>query len=392
MQNDITDTGHNIATLTWRYKKKKLMRFGGESNGRFKLERHIASGTFGDVYLCRDLEPAQDPYEVGKVVERCCAIKVEKESSNYRQLQVERKILSTLKGNLGIPKIFYFGNIEGNDYLTMELLGPSVEDLFNFCFRKFTLKTVLLLFEQMLCRVQLLHDAEYVHRDLKPDNFLMGINSKYCKVYLIDFGLSKKYCDIRLGLAHVPNRSRGVLLGTPRYISLTTHRGTDHARRDDFESLIYVLIYLLKGELPWQGIAANTKNQRYQKIAELKASYPPDVLCKSLPVEFTILSNYVRHLGFMQRPDYNYVRYIFRHLFNINQYSYDGQFDWLILARKLADTRDQSLNAQIGFKMRKLAFTKFYKHIHDKSSTKRSFKNYLKDFKMWLGYLQERYF
>ena len=85
----------------------------------------------------------------------------------------------------------------------MDLLGPSIEDLFNFQKRKFTLKTTLMLGDQMLSRIEYIHSKGYLHRDLKPDNFLMGVGKKKTQVYAIDFGLAKKYKDSKTGL-HIP--------------------------------------------------------------------------------------------------------------------------------------------------------------------------------------------
>ena len=150
----------------------------------------------------------------------------------------------------GIPNVLWYG-IEG-DYkaMVMELLGHSLEDLFQYCGRKFTLKTVCMLADQMISRLEYMHTNNFIHRDMKPDNFLMGNGTKRSSVFLIDFGLSKRYKDAKTG-EHIPYRDNKSLTGTARYASVNTHIGIEQARRDDMESIGYILLYFLKGSLPW---------------------------------------------------------------------------------------------------------------------------------------------
>ena len=145
--------------------------------------------------------------------------------------------------------------------MVIELLGPSLEDLFNFCGRKQSLKSTLLLADMLLQRIETMHRKGYIHRDLKPENILMGLEDQASTLFLIDYGLAKKWRD-ESG-KHIPMREGKSLTGTARYASANTHLGLEQSRRDDLEGAGYVLLYLLKGELPWQGLRAHNKDEKY---------------------------------------------------------------------------------------------------------------------------------
>ncbi|XP_060215890.1 casein kinase 1-like protein 11 isoform X2 [Lycium barbarum] len=235
-----------------------------------------------------------------------------------------------LQGGMGIPHLKWFG-VEGeHSAMVIDLLGPSLEDLFNYCNRKFTLKTVLMLADQLINRVEYMHSRGFLHRDIKPDNFLMGLGRKANQVYVIDFGLAKKYRDLHTH-KHIPYRENKNLTGTARYASVNTHLGVEQSRRDDLESLGYVLMYFLRGSLPWQGLRAGTKKQKYDKISEKKVLTPIEVLCKSYQSEFTSYFHYCRSLRFDDKPDYSYLKRLFRDLFIREGYQFDYVFDWTTL-------------------------------------------------------------
>lgn len=214
--------------------------------------------------------------------------------------------------------------------MVIDLLGPSLEDLFNFCNRKFTLKTVLMLADQMISRIEFAHSKCFIHRDIKPDNFLMGLAKRANVVNIIDFGLAKKFRDVKTHI-HIPYRENKNLTGTARYASINTHLGIEQSRRDDMESLGYVLMYFLRGALPWQGLKAVTKKMKYEKISEKKIATPIEVLCKGHPLEFVTYFQYCRSLRFDDKPDYAYLRKLLRELFARECYTWDYLFDWTIL-------------------------------------------------------------
>ena len=162
---------------------------------------------------------------------------------------------------------------------------------------------------------------------MKPDNFLMG--SQKNMVYLIDFGLSKRYKDPKTG-QHIPYKDRKSLTGTARYASVNTHIGIEQARRDDLESIGYILVYFLKGILPWQGLAGKTKDDKYERIKEKKIQTTVETLCKGIPDEFGKYIQYCKNLNFEEKPDYNFCRSLFRQLMTSRGYEFDGKWDWLL--------------------------------------------------------------
>ncbi|XP_010935955.1 casein kinase 1 [Elaeis guineensis] len=287
--------------------------------GKFKLGRKIGSGSFGELYLGVNIQSGEE-----------VAIKLESVKTKHPQLHYESKLYMLLQGGTGIPHLKWFG-VEGEyNIMVIDLLGPSLEDLFNYCNRKFSLKTVLMLADQLINRVEYMHSRGFLHRDIKPDNFLMGLGRKANQVYIIDYGLAKKYRDLQTH-KHIPYRENKNLTGTARYASVNTHLGVEQSRRDDLESLGYVLMYFLRGSLPWQGLKAGTKKQKYDKISEKKMLTPVEVLCKSYPSEFISYFHYCRSLRFDDKPDYSYLKRLFRDLFIREGYQFDYVFDWTIL-------------------------------------------------------------
>jgi len=295
---------------------------------KYRLGRKIGSGSFGDIYLGTNISTLEE-----------VAIKLECVKTKHPQLHIESKFYRIMQGGVGIPTIKWCGSEGDFNVMVMELLGPSLEDLFNFCSRRFSLKTVLLLADQLISRIEFIHSKNFIHRDIKPDNFLMGLGKKGNLVYIIDFGLAKKYRDARTH-QHITYRENKNLTGTARYASINTHLGIEQSRRDDMESLGYILMYFVTGTLPWQGLRAATKQQKYERISEKKMATPIDVLCKGAPCEFATYLNYCRSLRFEEKPDYSYLRRLFRNLFHKQGFTYDYVFDWNML--KFGGSRPES--------------------------------------------------
>uniref|UniRef100_A0A914VRL0 non-specific serine/threonine protein kinase n=1 Tax=Plectus sambesii TaxID=2011161 RepID=A0A914VRL0_9BILA len=291
-------------------------------DGQYRLIRRLGQGSFGEVYHGLNLLSGEH-----------VAVKVEPTVSRSPQLHYESKVYKLLYGSHGISNMRYYGTVHDYRVLVMDLLGPSVEDLFNYCSQRLSMKTVLMLADQMIRLIETIHNKNMIHRDIKPDNFLMGVGQNSEKVYLIDFGLAKKYRDSHTQ-EHIAFREDKSLTGTARYASINAHLGREQSRRDDLESLGYVLMYLIRGSLPWQGIKAATAKQKYEKIKEKKCVTPVAWLCDGYPPEFATYINYCRSLQFEERPDYAFLRQSFAGLFKALDYKRDFMFDWTLLQQE----------------------------------------------------------
>jgi casein kinase 1 len=294
--------------------------------GKYKLGGKLGHGSFGDIYRGMNVQTNEE-----------VAIKLELARSKHRQLFYEVKLYKLFQGGVGIPNVHWYG-VEGEyNVMVMDLLGPSLEDLFNFCGRQFSLKTVLMLADQMLQRLEYIHTKLFIHRDIKPDNFLMGMKRNASLVYVIDFGLAKRYRDPKTH-EHIPYRENKNLTGTARYASVNAHLGIEQSRRDDLTALGYVFMYFLRGSLPWQGLKAANKKAKYDRITEKKISTTVDSLCRGYSQEFATYLNYCRSLHFEDKPDYAYLRKLFRDLFLKLNYTYDGNFDWVVQSQHSSST------------------------------------------------------
>lgn len=276
---------------------------------RYSITEKIGKGSFGKVYLALDIETKND-----------VAIKIEEKSN---KLKKEYEIYQALP-KIGFAEIIDFIEEKKRNILIMEMLGPSLEDVYDLCDRKFDLKTVLLIANQTIARLKQFHNLGYIHQDIKPHNLLLGLNTRTNVIHLIDFGLSKNY--LKDG-KHIDFKIHKSLIGTARYVSLNTHLGIEQTRRDDLESLGYVLIYFLK-KLPWQNLSIENKQLRYKEIKRQKTMLSIQEICEGLPKEFHDYLFYCRNLTFGEEPDYDYLVNLFRGLYHKKKY-YGSEFGWI---------------------------------------------------------------
>lgn len=264
------------------------------------------------------------------VTNEMVAVKLEHKTTKAPQLPLEYRFIKMIGTVEGFPRIIKIDEC-ANTYhaMVMELLGPSLEEVFNACGRKMSLKSVLYLALQLLARFQTLHSKNIIYRDVKPENFLLGRPGMDREniVHIIDYGLAKEYINPETG-THITFRSQKGPIGTARYMSVNTHMGKEQSRRDDLESLGYVIVYLMRGSLPWQGLPIAEHKERLKKIGEMKKRLPLEEICDRCPEEFVSYLRYVKHLDFYEAPDYDYLRKIFYDLFIQNRYVDDGNYDW----------------------------------------------------------------
>ena len=264
------------------------------------------------------------------------ALKFEKTGQKYNFLESEAYYLLLLKGE-GIPKIISYGKITGFKVIVEELLGESIYLLWNN--ESFDIKNKIndlcLVALQCLDRLKYIHSKNIIHRDIKPFNFLFGKKNPDF-IYLIDFGLAKKYRSSRTG-KHINYKFIKKAIGSIRYMSINSHNCYEQSRRDDLESLGYVLIYLIKKSLPWLSCEnLNIKKvEKFRKVRDLKLSTLPEELCSGLPKEFCDYIKYCRNLSFEQEPNYNYLKNLFLEIIKKNEKIIDlkhigaKQFSWL---------------------------------------------------------------
>lgn len=302
---------------------------------KYKLKEQIGEGSFGMIYKA-------------EYNSNLFAVKFEKKRPNKRSLlESESKIMTYLKGP-GIPKIYLYTIYNDYNVMIMELLGKNLNSLLNKTKeKKLSVKTICMLGIEMIKILQFIHDKHIIHRDIKPDNFSMDYESGKV-LYLLDFGLAKQYRSSKT-YEHYPMKKNKKLTGTARYASINALRGYDQSRRDDLESVGYVLMYLLRGHLPWQGIDAKTKEEKYSKILYKKEITPPEELCSGYQEEFVSYLKYIRNLEYEEDPKYEYLIELFTKIVKTNLLDQiDYRYDWIVakeIRQKEQEDRKKSLES-----------------------------------------------
>ena len=280
---------------------------------KYTMRKKLGEGSFGKIYKASSSEGD-------------FAIKLEKKSKGNNLLELEGYIMNYLKGP-GIPTFKLYTPSTDYNILVMQLLGKSLEDLL-MKYNTFSVRTVCNLAIQMLDVIKRVHDKHIIHRDIKPDNFTTGLGHLNNHLYLIDFGLAKKYRSSKT-LEQYPMRTGKKLTGTARYASVNALGGVEQSRRDDLESIAYVLVYLAKGSLPWQGLPIKKKEDRYKKIHDKKKSILPEQLCVGLPSQFQDFVVYTKSLEYEEEPKYDYLKELMYTVLVSLDASFDYFCDWI---------------------------------------------------------------
>ncbi|KAL8992300.1 MAG: hypothetical protein Q9169_007205 [Polycauliona sp. 2 TL-2023] len=306
--------------------------------GKYKLQRRIGGGGFAAVYIGTSIESGEE-----------VAIKLEHVDIDPSQLKDEFSTYQSLSGGPGIPKIHSLEHEGEYRAMVLELLGPSLADLFSFCSRKFSLKTVLMLADQLIDRLSYIHSKGVIHRDIKPENFLMGAGKLGNQVYVTDLGLSvelKNFPIYRVNDAAPAVTSleeadmfkrEPSLIGTAYYASIRGHLGVVQYFCDDLEALGYILIHFVSGSLPWKDLKAADEKEEAKMILEWKKKISTQDLCEGLPPEFASYFDHIRALRRNAKPDYSSLRKSFRDLSIREGFEYDHVYDWTILKYLIAN-------------------------------------------------------
>ena len=273
-------------------------------SNKYNLIEKISEGSFGSVFKAENIRTKEN-----------VAIKFEIKIDNLKSLKNEAKIYQYLGKINGFPQLKMFGTTDKVNYLVIDLLGKSLSNTIVH-FNKLSLKTTLLIGIQIINRIKILHEFQLLHRDIKPSNFLFGLEKDTTKLYLVDFGFSKRY--IYNG-NHIQEKKITKILGSPNFVSLNIHNHIEPSRRDDLESCIYIMLSMLFGKLVW--FDKSDLNDIYKLKEQI-------ILSEEVPTFIKILLNYVRKMKFDETPDYNYIINIIIETFKTNLFENNDKFEW----------------------------------------------------------------
>ena len=283
---------------------------------KYKVLKKIGKGSFGLVYLCKNINN-----------ENYFAMKFEPKSQQDLILEQESYILYYLRG-FGIPDIITYGHNSKYNILVQTLLGKSINSIFLHDNNKFSMKDCCMIGIQILDRLEYIHSKFIIHRDVKPDNFLIG-NPDINNIYIIDFGLAKKFMSSRTG-KHAKFCINKKWSGTSRFASANSLRGVVQSRRDDLESLCYLLLYLMKGSLPWDNVYGKNENEEILLIYKIKKFMKPELLFMNLPKQTIEFFKYCKKLEYEQKPDYSYLKNLLIDILKYSNEKNDLNFSWVI--------------------------------------------------------------
>ena len=312
---------------------------------KFRIIKNISNGSFGAVHLGENI-----------ITKEPVAIKIEpKKTSKQKTLEKEAYYLYILKG-FGIPRVISYGYCGSYNILVEELLGKSLYVLNKT--NKFTLKDICMIGIQVLSRLEYIHSKNIIHCDIKPENLLIG-KTDPSTIYLCDFGISQKYRSSKTG-KHIKMKKYPKIYVSPIFCSINSILAYQPSRRDDLESLGYLLIYLVKG-LPWdiRNCYNNNLNESLKKLLYIKRNISMETLCKELPMEIYEYMRNVKNLKFEEKPNYTYLNNLFYSILVKLNEECDNNFSWnknikkrLILKNKSYILKDivESRNKNLQFK------------------------------------------